>query len=114
VNCLKIKCKCGNEGFLEKRGNSYRVKHYLRKAGNQRKYTICRLTPSEAHPLDNVGNHTQMKTPNFAVFCQKKVNLGTQGLAVNQSVKGSNPFDGAILAFRSRLDSIVGLSQIVE
>ena len=26
---MKVKCKCGVEGFLEKRGNSFRVKHYI-------------------------------------------------------------------------------------
>jgi hypothetical protein len=38
---LKAKCPiCGIEGFLEQRGNKYRIKHYAGYVGNQRMYLI--------------------------------------------------------------------------
>jgi hypothetical protein len=92
---MKITCKCGGEGFLEKRGNSYRVKHYLRKLGKKRIYKTCKLTALEAQVLGIDGNQPKTKTPNFAIFRQNRGNSGLPLLAVNQSVIGSNPIGGA-------------------
>ena len=42
---MMIRCPvCGIEGFLEKRGNNYRIKHYVGYDGNQRKYTTHRIS----------------------------------------------------------------------
>jgi hypothetical protein len=92
---LKIRCKCGSEGFLEIRGKSFRVKHYAGKIGNKRKYKTCRLTALEAQALGVDGNHVLTKAPNFAIFCQNSSNFGSPRLAVNQSVIGSSPIGGA-------------------
>ena len=92
---MKIKCTCGNEGFLETRGNSYRVKHYLGKVGNKRKYKTCSLKAIEANALGFSGNHTQIEVANSASFYQNKTNHGFPSLAVNQSVIGSSPIGGA-------------------
>jgi len=53
--CLKMKVECpicGIEGFIEKRGNSYRIKHYAGYNGNQRKYLI-HTVPQDI--MDNMG-----------------------------------------------------------
>jgi hypothetical protein len=92
---MKIKCICGIEGFLEKRGNSYRVKHYVGKVGKKRKYKTCKLTALQAQALEVDGNHAQINVPNFAIFCQNSSNFGSPRLAVNQSVIGSSPIGGA-------------------
>jgi hypothetical protein len=50
---LKVKCPvCGVEGFMEQRGNSYRIKHYIGYNGNQRKYL---MHTADKECLDTVG-----------------------------------------------------------
>ena len=45
---MKILCtKCNAQGFLEKRGNSYRIKHYSGYANGKRKYTLHTMTKAE-------------------------------------------------------------------
>ena len=50
---LKVKCPmCGIQGFIEQRGNSYRIKHYIGYDGNQRKYLIHTIGKD---CMDNLG-----------------------------------------------------------
>jgi hypothetical protein len=54
---LKVKCPtCGIQGFIEKRGNSYRVKHYIGYDGNQRKYLIHKLNEDYINSMGINGN----------------------------------------------------------
>jgi len=43
---------CGIEGFIEQRGNNYRIKHYVGYSGNQRKYLIHTIRKDS---MDNLG-----------------------------------------------------------
>lgn len=46
---MKVKCpKCNTIGFLEKRGNSYRIKHYKGYVNYRRKYIIRSLSQEDA------------------------------------------------------------------
>jgi hypothetical protein len=56
---LKAKCPtCGIEGFLEQRGNRYRIKHYAGYVGNQRMYLIHSVN-KEFNPILGInGNQT--------------------------------------------------------
>jgi len=48
-NTMKVKCpKCNTMGFLEKRGNSYRIKHYKGYVNYSRKYIIHSLSQEDA------------------------------------------------------------------
>jgi hypothetical protein len=54
---MKAKCEvCGVEGFLEKRGNSYRIRHYVGYDGNQRKCLVHRISNGYASTLGINGN----------------------------------------------------------
>jgi hypothetical protein len=54
---MKAKCPtCGIEGFVEQRGNSYRIKHYAGYNGNQRKYVIHTLSKDFINILGINGN----------------------------------------------------------
>jgi hypothetical protein len=54
---MKVKCPiCEVEGFLEQRGNSYRIKHYVKYLGNQRKYLTHKITKDQIQTLGINGN----------------------------------------------------------
>ncbi len=56
---MKAKCPtCGIQGFIEQRGNSYRIKHYLGYHGNQRKYLIHTIGKD---CMDNLGINGNQK-----------------------------------------------------
>jgi hypothetical protein len=64
---MKVKCPvCGVEGFMEQRGNSYRIKHYLAYNGNQREYSIHRLSQDCINALGINGNQNMgIKRPDL-------------------------------------------------
>lgn len=50
---MKVKCPiCDVEGFIEQRGNNYRIKGYVGYNGNQRKYLMHTV---DKECLDSVG-----------------------------------------------------------
>jgi hypothetical protein len=54
---LKVKCPvCGIEGFLEQRGNNYRIKHYQGYNGNQRQYSTHKISRDYTSDLGINGN----------------------------------------------------------
>ena len=45
---MKVRCPvCEVEGFLEQRGNSYRIKHYVGFENGDRKYTIHKVSSEQ-------------------------------------------------------------------
>lgn len=53
----KIECPiCGTIGFLEQRGQSYRIKHYQGFVEGTRKYSLHKLTVDQAKSLGINGN----------------------------------------------------------
>ena len=64
---MKVKCPiCGIEGFLEKRGNSYRIKHYKSYINGKRKYIVHSLKKEQLQLITNFGNQTMgIKTLNL-------------------------------------------------
>ena len=57
---MKIKCPlCGIEGFLQKRGNSYRIQHYRAYVNEKRKYDYHTVSRRYIESLMEVnGNKT--------------------------------------------------------
>ena len=63
---MKIKCPiCGIEGFLEKRGNSYRVKHYKGYVDGKRIYVIHSLSKEHIAVLGIKGLDGNQWESNF-------------------------------------------------
>ena len=53
----KIECPiCNTVGFLEERGQSFRVKHYLGFENGKRKYTLHKVTAEQVKSLGINGN----------------------------------------------------------
>jgi hypothetical protein len=56
---------CNCVGFLEQRGNSYRIKHYLRFEDGKRKYELHRVTLGQIESWGINGNQSMgLKTLN--------------------------------------------------
>ncbi len=54
---MKVICSvCGTEGFLEKRGSSARVKHYLKFENGKRKYRYHTVDYQKLIPIDSQNN----------------------------------------------------------
>ena len=53
---MKTKCWCGIEGFVEKRGNNFRIKHYQGYMNSQRIYTVHNISREQ---LDSLGINKQ-------------------------------------------------------
>ncbi len=54
---MKVECPiCGIQGFIEQRGNSYRIKHYVGFNGNQGKYLIHTVSKEFTNNLGINGN----------------------------------------------------------
>ena len=54
---MKVKCPiCGIEGFLEKRGNSYRIKHYKGYVNGKRKYVVHSIKKEQLQLIPKIGN----------------------------------------------------------
>jgi hypothetical protein len=57
IKMTKIECPtCGNIGFLEQRGQSYRIKHYEGIENGKRKYTLHGVTEEMIQTLGINGN----------------------------------------------------------
>jgi hypothetical protein len=55
----KIECPiCNTIGFLEQRGNSYRIKHYLGFEEGKRKYKVHTITKEQLESLGINGNQS--------------------------------------------------------
>jgi hypothetical protein len=72
---LKVKCPtCGIQGFIEQRGNSYRIKHYVGYDGNQRKYLIHKLNEDYIDSMGINGNQNMgINNPNLGSFSESLV-----------------------------------------
>jgi hypothetical protein len=59
---MKTKCPiCGIDGFLEKRGKNYRIKHYVGYSGDQRKYMTHRINKECLNTVGINGNQLGIK-----------------------------------------------------
>lgn len=65
-NTMKVNCpKCNTMGFLEKRGNSYRIKHYKGYVNYSRKYIIHSLSQGDAFRM-GINHASEAKSPDQA------------------------------------------------
>ena len=59
---MKIKCPvCGIQGFLQRRGNSFRVQHYIGYRNGKRKYTYHKVPSEIAKKLMEVHGSKSME-----------------------------------------------------
>ena len=103
---MKVKCPiCGIEGFLEKRGNSYRIKHYKGYVNGKRKYVVHSIKKEQLQLIPKIGNQSMgIKTLNLASEVEnlRGCRLAWSRLRDSGSRDpGSNPGSPTILSYLS-------------
>ena len=73
---MKVKCPiCEIEGFLEKRGNSFRIKHYVGFENGDRKYTMHKVGSEQLDLLgiskENVNQYMGISLKDSSLFSKK-------------------------------------------
>ena len=59
---MKVRCPiCGIKGFLQKRGNSYRIQHYVGYINGKRKYTYHKIPSELAIKLLDINGSKSME-----------------------------------------------------
>ena len=88
----KIKCPiCGIEGFLEKRGNSYRVKHYKGYINKKRIYVTHMIPSSLISTTEIVTNLSDQSNNNLLMGINGNQIMGIKGLNLGFNQEKNGP-----------------------
>ena len=88
----KIKCPiCGIEGFLEKRGNSYRVKHYKGYINKKRIYVTHKIPSSLISTTEIVTNLSDQSNNNLLMGINGNQIMGIKGLNLGFNQEKNGP-----------------------
>ena len=94
---VKVVCPiCGVQGYLEKRGNSYRVKHYIGYHNGKRKYQSHYIPPQLYSSLVGINGNQSMGIKTLKIV-PNQLNNWAGSSAWNErptctrEVAGSNP-----------------------
>ena len=80
---MKVRCWCGIEGFIEKRGDSFRIKHYQGYVNNQRIYKVHSVSREQ---LDSLGINKQFSVDLMGINGNQSMGIkDLKSVSVNQN-----------------------------